>query len=245
MIPGLYEIFNERWCHQTVWVSSDWHFGDQELRAGKPDRISDEELVKLLNSKCGRKDTLICLGDVGDPGYVRKLRAGYKILIAGNHDAGMENYKRKIITQKFDKEIYQKDEALLEMKRLYPNCKYDIEEGYDFHSPFEYWKVCADNGLFDEVYSGALIIGEKLILSHEPIKQDWALNLHGHDHQHAESDIYHKNVCIDVAGAEPLNLNRFMKSGPASKIQSVHRQTIDGATVRARKRGYKLGQKKG
>ena len=52
MIPGLYEIFNERWCHQTVWVSSDWHFGDQELRAGKPNRISDEELVKLLNSKC-------------------------------------------------------------------------------------------------------------------------------------------------------------------------------------------------
>ena len=51
MIPGLYEIFNERWCHQTIWVSSDWHFGDQELRAGKPNRISDEELVKLLNSK--------------------------------------------------------------------------------------------------------------------------------------------------------------------------------------------------
>lgn len=239
MIPGLYEIFNMRWEGQTVWVSSDWHFGDSDLRKGHPDRISDDDLVKLLNSKAGRKDTLVCLGDVGEISYVRKLRAGYKVLIKGNHDAGSENYKRKIIKKKFPMDQYQKDEALMEMKRLYPDCKYSVDSGYDFHSPFEYWEVSADNGLFDEVYDGALLVGEKLMFSHEPIKQDWALNLHGHDHNHKETDIYHKNVCVDVFGPAPLNLNQFMKNGPTAKIGSVHRKTIDTAAKRKQKRGGK------
>ena len=47
MIPGLYEIFNTRWGGQTVWVSSDWHFGDSDLRIGHPNRISDDDLVNL------------------------------------------------------------------------------------------------------------------------------------------------------------------------------------------------------
>lgn len=146
MIPGLYEIFNTRWGGQTVWVSSDWHFGDSDLRIGHPDRISDDDLVKLLNSKAGRKDVLLCLGDVGNISYVRKLRAGYKVLIKGNHDAGSENYKRKIVKKKFSMDYYQKDEALMEMKRLYPDCKYSIDSGFDFHTPFEYWEITADNG---------------------------------------------------------------------------------------------------
>ena len=239
MIPGLYEIFNMRWGGQTVWVSSDWHFGDSDLRIGHPNRISDDDLVKLLNSKAGRKDTLICLGDVGEISYVQKLRAGYKVLIKGNHDAGSENYKRKIVKKRFSMNHYRKDEALMEMKRLYPDCKYSIDSGFNFCTPFEYWEITADNGLFDEVYDGALIVGEKLMLSHEPIKQDWALNLHGHDHNHKETDIYHKNVCVDVFGPAPLNLNQFMKNGPTAKIESVHRKTIDTATKRKQKRGGK------
>ena len=105
----------------------------------------------------GKHDTFILLGDVGDISCVRKLK-GYKILILGNHDTGRSNYERKIVTEKFDKEKYQKDEALLEMKRLYPHCKYEIDEGYDFQTPFEYWSVSADNCLFDEVYEGVLTI---------------------------------------------------------------------------------------
>lgn len=239
MIPGLYDTFNERWAGQTIWVISDTHFGDLDLRAGHPSRISDDDLIKIINSKAGRKDTLIHLGDVGDTSYVRKLRAGYKVLIKGNHDAGSENYKRKIIKKKFPMDQYQKDEALVEMKRLYPDCKYSIDSGYDFRSPFEYWEAFADNGLFDEVYDGALLIGEKLMLSHEPIKQDWALDLHGHNHNHKKTDIYHENVCIDVFGPVPLNLNQFMKNGPTAKIESVHRKVIDGATKRKQKRGGK------
>lgn len=193
-LPQLYDIFRERWERfQTAHIISDTHFGDKDLQANIKDRPNDEDYVKLINSKVGKNDLLICLGDVGDIECARRLK-GYKILIAGNHDAGMSNYK----------------------------------------------------DIFDEVYAGALIVGEKLILSHEPVDVPWAFNIHGHVHSGVPmSDERHFNVCGEARKCyEPVNLNQFMKAGFMSKIQAIHRNTIDSATERARKRGYKLGQKK-
>lgn len=238
MTPGLYKMFSERWEGQTLWVISDTHFADADLHEGRPDRISDEDLVKAINSKVGRKDVLIHLGDCGDPSFIKRLR-GYKILIMGNHDGGVSNYQRTFTSKIFDMDKYTKEEALNDMKELYPDCSYSIDDGYQFSRPFEYWKITADNKLFDEIYEGPLMIGEKLLLSHEPINQQFALNIHGHNHAQAASDIYHKNVCVDVFGPEPLNLTQFMKAGPTAHIESIHRQTIDTATERKRRRGNK------
>lgn len=240
MISGLYSLFNEKWADkQAIWVYSDPHFGDEELAAGTPGRPSDEEQIKLINSKVGKKDVLIILGDCGDPAMCAKLR-GYKVLIMGNHDAGRSNYEKKIISRKFPKEVFQRSEALDEMKRVYPGCQYSITEGYDFHSPFEYWEVSADNNLFDEIYEGPLMLGEKLILSHEPLNVGWAFNLHGHDHSGlGYRDSHHLNVCSDVINYSPVNLNQLMKNGLTSKIYSVHRQTIDVATKKKKRREQK------
>lgn len=193
MIAGLYDIFAHWHKQGTVWIYSDTHFNDKELGEGVATRPSAEEHLKLINSKVGKKDTLILLGDVGDVEIARRLK-GYKILIAGNHDAGMSNYKE----------------------------------------------------VFDEVYAGALIVGEKLILSHEPVNVPWAFNIHGHVHSgEPMSDNQHFNVCGEARKCyEPVNLNQFMKAGFMSKIQTIHRDTIDKATKRARKRGKKIGQKK-
>lgn len=193
MIAGLYDIFAHWHKQGTVWIYSDTHFNDKELGEGVAARPSAEEHLKLINSKVGKKDTLILLGDVGDIEIARRLK-GYKILIAGNHDAGMSNYK----------------------------------------------------DVFDEVYAGALIVGEKLILSHEPVDVPWAFNIHGHVHSgEPMSDNQHFNVCGEARKCyEPVNLNQFMKAGFMAKIQTIHRDTIDKATKRARKRGKKLGQKK-
>ena len=188
-MPQLYDVFRERWEQfQTAHIISDTHFGDKDLQAGVKNRPSDEDYVKLINSKVGKNDLLICLGDVGDLEIARKLK-GYKILIAGNHDAGMSNYK----------------------------------------------------DVFDEVYAGALIVGEKLILSHEPVDVPWAFNIHGHVHSGGPmSDNQHFNVCGEARKCyEPVNLNQFMKAGFMAKIQTIHRDTIDKATKRARKRGKK------
>lgn len=239
MIEGLYEPFQHWGVSGTTWIISDIHFDDPDLIHAYADRPSAEEQVKLINAKCGRADTLIILGDVGDISYVRQLRAKYKILVMGNHDSGASNYKRQIIKKKFDREQWQKHEALDEMKRLYPNCSYTIEEQYDFHAPFIYWMVSADNRLFDEVYTGPVMISEKLLLSHEPINMiPWAYNLHGHVHdRRVKNNLNHFNVCADVIGYEPINFNKWMKDGHLAKIQSLHRQTINEATDRRRRKG--------
>jgi calcineurin-like phosphoesterase family protein len=245
MIEGLYPPFQHWGASGTTWILSDTHFNDPDLIHAYVDRPSAEEQVKRINAKCGRADTLIILGDVGDISYVRQLRAKYKILVMGNHDSGASNYQRQIFRQKFDKGLFQKHEALDEMKRLYPDCAYSITDSYDYLDNFPCWEVRADNKLFDQVFSGVVVIGEKLMLSHEPIKGcDWCMNIHGHDHSRShKNDKYHFNVCADVIGYEPINFNKWMKEGHLAPIVSIHRDTIDNATARARKRGYRLGRK--
>ena len=244
MIQGLYKIFDHWHAEGTLFIFSDPHFGDSDLEIGIHDRPSAAEIVQRINAKCGRKDTLICLGDVGNVEYVKLLRAKRKILICGNHDAGRTNYERQKWTKIFDKDRYQRDEALLEMQRLYPGCRYTISEDCQFHSPFEYWEVIADNMLFDEVYEGPLMIAEKLIISHEPVNIPWAFNIHGHVHNPKyKNDNHHFNVCSDAIGYIPINFNQWMKSGYLSKIETIHRDVIDKATARARKRNQKEGKR--
>ena len=229
-IAGLYKIF-DHWHQQgTVHIISDTHFGDEELRAGFPDRPTDEDIVKSINAKVGRKDTLIILGDVGSVDLLRQLR-GYKVLIMGNHDAGRSTYERQIITQQFFKNQYIKQQVLDLTKILFPNCKYSIDESDEI-----VWEITADNCLFDEVYEGPLMISEKLILSHEPVDVPWAFNLHGHDHTGRKSDERHFNVCADVIDYTPINFNQWMKEGHLSKVETIHRSTIDKATSKSRKR---------
>lgn len=186
-IAGLYECFNHWHKQGTVWLYSDTHFGDKDL----PNRPTDEEQIKMINSKVGKKDTLILLGDVGDIECAKKLK-GYKILICGNHDAGHTVYKE----------------------------------------------------VFNEVYSGPLMIGEKLILSHEPLGCTWAYNIHGHVHQGAKKGTYSFNCCAEAINYIPVNFNQWMKQGYLSKVESIHRDTIDRATERKKRRGgKKIGQK--
>ena len=243
MIAGLYKIFDHWHEEGALWIFSDPHFGDDELTTGIPNRPAAAEIVQRINAKCGRKDTLICLGDVGDVEYVRKLRAKRKILICGNHDAGRTNYERQTFTKIFDREYYTKDMAYHAVAGLYPGWRVSIEEEKDVVTAdgFMFWKVTADNMLFDEVYEGPLMIAEKLILSHEPVDVPWAYNIHGHDHQgHKRKN--HTNVCVDVTGYQPINMNQWMKSGAMARVETIHRDTIDKATVRARKRTHKKGR---
>ena len=95
--------------------------------------------------------------------------------------------------------------------------------------------------IFNEVYTGPLIIGDKLILSHEPIPNlDWAVNIHGHVHDpRAKNDKNHFNVCSNTIGFKPIHFNKWLKEGHFSKIESLHRKTIDKATERKEKRKKK------
>ncbi len=239
MITSLYDCF-QHWANNTVWIYSDPHFGDSELASGISNRPNDEEQIKMINSCVGRNDTFICLGDVGDIEYIKKIR-GYKILICGNHDIGHTKYKRQIYNKIFDEELYTEAQALEEMKKLYPNCKYTITKCYSFKAPFVFWDVYANNMLFDEVYEGPLIIGKKLILSHEPVNIPGLFNIHGHNHtKHNDERTLSLNVCSDAIGYKPMNLNRLMKEGLTSKVESIHRLTIDKVTEKRKKKNGKI-----
>lgn len=236
MIEQLYECFKHWSKKGSVWVYSDPHFNDEE--AAGYGRISDEEQLKLINSKVGKNDTIVILGDVGDIGFVRKIK-GYKVLICGNHDLGASNYQKEIKIFKFDKKNYTKDVVIAWAKGAYPEWAVEIFEGHDVgHAPFEFWGIKVDNKLFDEVYTGPLFIGEKLLLSHEPINFPFALNLHGHCHK-GQSDSHHINCCSNVVSYIPVNLKEICQSGLLKNIDSLHRTTIDDATKRKKKREEK------
>lgn len=189
MIQSLYKPF-QHWSEKNaIWIISDLHLGeDVDLRIAYPNRPNPEIIINNLNQKVGRNGTLIICGDAGLPEYISQLK-GYKILIKGNHEPGLENFQ----------------------------------------------------SIFDEVYEGCLIIHPHIILSHEPINFPYAYNIHGHNHNGPHYTYGHMNVCADVIDYMPINFNQFIKSGKLKECQDIHRVTIDSATERARKRGYKYG----
>lgn len=91
MIETLYAPFRKWTETGTLWVYSDPHFSDPEMVYLRKNYIGDEEQVIRINSKVGKKDTIIILGDIGNEEIARKIR-GYKVLVMGNHDKGATKY---------------------------------------------------------------------------------------------------------------------------------------------------------
>ena len=187
MTYELYPAF-KHWIPENgnIWFYSDPHFGDEEswlLRKQFVRDINNVEAfdnlqIATINKTCGKNDTLVILGDVGNIEYVRKLKAKKKILILGNHDQGASYYAT----------------------------------------------------VFDEVYTGPVIIAEKLILTHEPIDFPYAVNIHGHDHSnHGFKDGLHINCCAEHINYTPICLSHIVKSGLLKNTINIHREAIDKA----------------
>ena len=91
MIKSLYPKFQEWSKNGSIWIISDTHFEDEDCKLMREDWILPEEHIAILKQYIHKNDTLIHLGDVGNPKWIAQLK-GYKILITGNHDAGASNY---------------------------------------------------------------------------------------------------------------------------------------------------------
>lgn len=229
-IPQLYQLFNDRWFnyyYDNIFIISDTHFDEEDMNKYY-NRPSSEEIVSRINSVAHKNDTLIILGDVGNTYWISKLKAGRKILITGNHDKGVSNYERKIKQTSLRCDEYSKKEALDLMKAKFPNWTINIDKGYLFRSPFEKWDIISNNNLFDEVYEGPLIIGPKLILSHEPVNVSFALNIHGHTHnKEYKNDTLHYCVCAEKLDYKPVNLKYLIQTGALKNIKTIHEQCIE------------------
>lgn len=122
MYKHIYDTLAKHWCaNGSIYFYSDPHFGDldsykyfrfPELFTADCDiaetiKALDKMQVDSINKVCTKNDCLVILGDVGNIDCVKKLKAGYKVLIMGNHDAGASNYKRKCYKQDIDCAPYQ------------------------------------------------------------------------------------------------------------------------------------------
>lgn len=85
MIKSLYPQF-QRWSSKgSVYIISDTHFDDADCKFMDPNWITPEEHMANISQVVTKNDTLIHLGDVGNPKYLDSLKC-YKVLITGNHD---------------------------------------------------------------------------------------------------------------------------------------------------------------
>lgn len=246
MINRLYDIF-AHWVKtdgvnpNNVWLYSDPHFADPEMVYLRKNYIGDDEQIKRINSKVGKKDTIIILGDIGDVSWVKKIR-GYKVLIMGNHDAGASNYKRikDDAVQIFDplkdtiseNTLAMMDESMANLKKRIVSDPIDVAQ-------FQYqYVIPEDNHLFDEVYEGPLMINDRLILSHEPMDlPPYLYNIHGHDHAdwYQNQPDQHLNVCAEHINYSPISLTNLLKTGILKEIPTIHRVIIDGAIAKHRR----------
>ena len=91
---------------------------------------------------------------------------------------------------------------------------------------------------FDEVYEGALMISDKIILSHEPILNlpSFMFNIHGHDHAGTYLGKHYLNVCAENIDYTPVRLKSLIEKGIFKDVDNIHRVAIDNAIVRKAKR---------
>ena len=188
----------------------------------------DNFIISNINKVAHKNDCLIILGDVGNIECITKLKVGYKVLLLGNHDRGADYYKR-IVTDITDLKADLAKAAKLPKELLLSRCELDNH-------------VIFDNKLFDEVYSGPLMISDKIILSHEPIIPcpDYLVNLCGHvhakDHKFEVDKHLYYNFCAEVIDYKPVSLGELIKDGLLSKVKDIHRVTVDGAIIRKKHR---------
>lgn len=125
MIESLYEPF-QKWGEKgAVFCIADTHFDeDEDLRIVFPERPTSEEMVKLINRTCGKASTILFLGDIGNPEWIKKIR-GYKVMLTGNHDVGKTIYK-EVFDEVYGHELIISDKIILSHVPLSIDWKFNI-----------------------------------------------------------------------------------------------------------------------
>ncbi len=135
----------------NIYFYSDPHFNDKTVNEFRKDYIGDEEQIKRINSKVGKKDVLFILGDIGDISFIEKIR-GYKILITGNHDKGKTTYLKseehpKLFDEVYDGVVALNEKILISHEQVFLPFMFNIH-GHDHshsHSDEFHLNVCAEH----------------------------------------------------------------------------------------------------
>ncbi len=117
MITSLYTPFRHWSENGSVYIISDTHFGDADCRLMDPGWISPDRQIEIINKTVMPNDTYVCLGDVGSPAYVQKIRARKKVLILGNHDR--KSLYTSLFDEVYDGPLFIADRILLSHEPVY------------------------------------------------------------------------------------------------------------------------------
>lgn len=141
----LYHTFDHWFRGGNIWIYSDPHFADSEMVYLRKNYIDDDEQVKRINSKVGKNDTIIFLGDMGNVEYINKIK-GYKVLITGNHDSGKTTYM-EYFNEVYDGPLMISAKVMLSHEPV--DCPYFFSiHGHDHSNWFDndhHFNACAEH----------------------------------------------------------------------------------------------------
>ena len=220
-------VFDDAPTPETF-IVSDPHFGHNKIFLKEPNRLLGEEkpkkafkrLCKNWNAVVGKKDSILCLGDmfgVSGVRYIDKLK-GKKSLILGNHDIKPHNKEL----------LYSSDFGILHGICLrIPNGEEIASEATKQHNNLSgYEQECLSVLVAD---AGAM----RVMFSHDPLFErhpsderfyalfallEWLFAqcrcdvvIHGHIHSHNASDSRCINACVDVTDYAPIRLGALLE----------------------------------
>lgn len=133
MIKSLYP-FAKTWSEKgSVWIFSDPHFGDKDCSLMDPEWPAPEEQIQILKKHCHKNDTLVILGDIGDSEYLKDIRS-YKVLIKGNHDAGLSTYE-EYFDEMYDGPLFISKKIVLSHEPVFLPFAFNIH-GHEHYGEF-------------------------------------------------------------------------------------------------------------
>lgn len=216
MYKKLYSAF-KHWYHGgRIFFYSDPHFSDPEMVYLRKNYIGDEEQVNRINKKIGKNDTIIFLGDIGNPEYIKKVR-GYKVLVKGNHDSGDSNYKRTV----------------------------NLDENYNVISDNHLFDEIYDGELAispNIILSHEPIpVLSCNINIHGHDHSNWGKDLiiemkDGEPRLKEASTPHHFNMCAEHIDYTPISLDEILSQVRIKDLTDIHRITIDNAILKKEKR---------
>ena len=210
MIDSLYTPFIKWAQNGSVWLYSDPHFGDAEaydfrgLLTNRTVEELDQYQVNKINKVVLKQDTLVILGDIGNPAPLKKIR-GYKVLITGNHDKGASVYK-----DYFDE--------------IYTGCLTITDKIILSHEPIENCPQFLFN-IHGHDHNGADFINYVLKDYDADIPLDKMVE------NYLETIKAYKlnklNICAEWTNYSPVSLKMLINSGILTKIPTIHRDYLD------------------
>jgi len=216
---NLNPVFKHWEKYDNIFIISDTHFGDivtdtvngndyREKNTGIKTPTIDEQVVKI-NKICHKNDLLVILGDIGYLLPISKLKAGYKVLVMGNHDQGKSNYER--INGPFvDNRLF--DEVWPGICPIRPDIVLS-------HEPYDS-KYCLN--IHGHDHNCQLM---KDLIKEKEIKPE---NYFEEQLNYCKANkFYYLNVCSEWVNYEPINLKKIIKSGILKEIPNIHREAID------------------